>query len=75
MAYAAYDDFTIYAVHDTADGAIAKAKAEIGDPDATFSVAPISDDFAAWIARNGWNGNFRSFEVNRDGYLVDTTNA
>jgi hypothetical protein len=74
MPYAAYDDLSIYAVHDTAAGALAKAKSDAGDPDATFQVAPISDDLATWISRNGWNGNRRRFEV-RDGYIVDTTDA
>ena len=75
MAYAAYDDLSIYAVHNTAEGALSKALADSGCPEAKFQVAPITDDFAAWISRNGWDGMHRSFEVADNGFLVDTTSA
>jgi hypothetical protein len=70
--YAAYDDLSIYAVAETAEAAVAKARAETRD-DATFSTAPISDELADWIEENGWHGPTRTFEIDRSGYLVDTT--
>lgn len=75
MAYAAYDDLSIYAVHDTADGALARAKADAGDPEAVFRVAPISDGLAYQIVLNGWDGAIRSFEIGRNGWIVDTTSS
>lgn len=70
--FAAYDASSIYAVADTADAAIAKARHDAREPAANFETAPITDEFAAWIDENGWDGMHRSFEL-RDGALVDTT--
>jgi hypothetical protein len=70
--FAAYDDASIYAVADTSDAAIAKAREDAREPTAQFSTAYISDDLAAWIDENGWHGPSRSFAV-RDGEIVDTT--
>ncbi len=73
--FAAYDDLAIYAIGDTAEQAEANACQDAGDPQATFKVAPISDDFAARIAEYGWNGKRQTFEISkRDGHLVETTN-
>lgn len=71
--FAAYDDLSIYAVADTEEAAIAKAREDSGEPSAQFSTAPISDDLAAQIERDGWNGTLRSFSVGADGYIIDTT--
>jgi hypothetical protein len=73
--YAAYDDFSIYAVSDSPENAIAKARDDAREPEAEFSTAMISDELAAQIARDGWDGMHRSFEIGRDGFIVDTTNA
>lgn len=76
MKFAAHDDVSIYAVADSADGAVEKAKHDARDPKATFEASPISDDLATWIEDNGWNAMNRSFEVDRNtGYIVDTTGA
>ena len=71
--FAAYDGLSIYAVADTAEAAIAKARRDTMEPDAEFDTAPITDEFAAWIEDNGWDGIHRSFEVGEDGYLRDAT--
>lgn len=68
--YAAYDDASIYAVADTPDAAVAKAREDAREPTAQFSTARISDDLASWIDENGWHGATRSFHV-RDGVIVD----
>lgn len=73
MLYAAYDDLSIYAIGKTPEEAIHKARNDAGDPDAEFDTAYIGDDLAAWIERNGWNGNHRSFAI-RNGRIIDTTN-
>ena len=39
------------------------------------SPPPITDEFAAWIEENGWDGHHRSFEIDKDGFLRDTTNG
>ncbi len=61
--FAAYDPFSIYAVADTAEAAIAKARDDVRDEDAQFLTAEISDALAAEIARDGWDGNRRAFDV------------
>lgn len=71
-AYAAYDDSTIYAIADTPDLALERARSAIGDESSPLQTAQIGDDLAEWIAKNGWNGHVNSFEV-RKGFIVDTT--
>lgn len=63
MKHAAYDDLSIYAIADTAQGAIERARSDANDPGAAFMAAPISDAFAARIERDGWDGKSQSFEV------------
>ena len=72
--FAAYDNYSIYAVANTASDAIAFAIMDSGDKDAQFETAPISDELAAWIDENGWNGNRDTFEIDRaTGHIIDTT--
>lgn len=71
--FAAYDDLSIYAVGDTPEAAAAKAREDANDPQAAFKIAPIADHLANQIAQGGWNGNRQSFEVAKDGHLVETT--
>jgi hypothetical protein len=70
--FAAYDSLAIYAIADTAEAAIAQARADTMEPEAQFKVAKISNSLATWIDENGWNAKARSFGL-RDGYVVDTT--
>lgn len=70
--FAAYDDSSIYAIGNTPDEAIENARRHIGEPEAKFMALNVTDEFAAWIEENGWNGWKRSFAI-RKGYLVDTT--
>jgi hypothetical protein len=75
VKFAAYDDASIYAVADSPDSAIQKARDDANDPSAQFSTAAISDRFAAWIEENGWDCYRRSFKLDKQtGFLVDTTN-
>lgn len=71
--FAAYDDFSIYAVAETAEAAIAAAIKDAGDPDAMFVTAKIGAELAAQIERDGWDGNRQSFRI-ADGCIIDTTN-
>lgn len=71
--FAAYDANSIYAMPDTAEAAIDKARDDARDDTAKFDTARISDELAAWIDENGWNAMRRSFDI-IDGYIVDTTN-
>ena len=71
--FAAYDDFSIYAVADTADRAIENARCEAGDQEAQFSTAQVTDDLASQIDRDGWNGHRQSFRVD-GGFIIETTN-
>jgi hypothetical protein len=73
MPYAAFDDLSIYAIGNTPDEAVAKARRDAGDPQATFQTALIDPALAQWIDEHGWNGNRRSFRV-ENGAIVDTTN-
>ena len=70
--FAAYDDFSIYALGDTPEAAIAKARSDANDPTAFFKTDRISDDLAAFIDAEGWNGVLESFDV-IDGVIADTT--
>ena len=72
--FAAYDASSIYAVAETAEQAISKARDDARDDEAEFETARISDSLASWIEKNGWNGHTRSFDV-RNGEIIDTTNA
>ena len=73
--FAAYDATSIYAVAETADEAIAKARSDANDATAQFSAAPIADTLAEWIEENGWDGRTRCFAYDTAGFLVDTTDA
>jgi hypothetical protein len=70
--FAAYDSASIYAISDTPESAIAKAREDAGDSTAEFETAPIGAELAAWIDENGWNGAHRSFRL-AYGRIVDTT--
>lgn len=70
--FAAHDEHSIYALGDTAEIAVSRARRDNKDPDGHYSVTPITDDLAAWINENGWDGYERSFSI-RDGVIVDTT--
>jgi N-acetylglutamate synthase/N-acetylornithine aminotransferase len=61
--FAAHDDLSIYAVADTAEAAITKARDEARDLEAQFLTAQISDELAAQIERDGWDGMRQSFDV------------
>ena len=71
MKYAAYDSRSIYAIGETPDLAIVRARIETRDPDAGFLTAKINEDLAAEIEVNGWDGFSRSFLI-RGGYIVAT---
>ena len=71
--FAAYDANSIYAVADSPEAAIAKARDDARDDEAQFETARISDALAAWIDERGWNGHHDSFTV-RHGEIIDTTN-
>lgn len=61
--FAAYDSLSIYAVADSAEAAIAKARDDARNDEAQFQTAEISDELAAEIERDGWDGNRRAFDV------------
>ena len=71
--FAAYDDASIYAIGETDDAAVTKARFDARDETAEFKTAPISDHLAAWIDENGWDGNRNSFELDAAGYILNTT--
>lgn len=70
--FAAHDDFAVYATGNTTEEAIANARRDANEPEAQFDTAEISDELAAWIDENGWDGNVETFEVKR-GVLTRTT--
>lgn len=70
--YAAYDEYSIYAIGDTAEAAIAKARDDAREPEAEFETAKITDEFAAWIEENGWDPHRCGFDL-QDGFVVDVT--
>lgn len=73
--FAAYDDNSIYALGDTPEQAIQTARDDAKEPEAQFKTAPIREELAAKIDRDGWNGYTNSFEIDRaTGYIIDTTN-
>ena len=72
MTYAAYDYLSICGLGPTPDEAIQDAREQSNDPGASFETANISDELAAQIDRDGWNGNQKSFAI-LGGYIVDTT--
>lgn len=71
--FAAYDDSSIYAIGRTAKSAIRKARAEAREPNAEFLTARVSIELAKQIERDGWDGMHRSFELDAQGFIVDTT--
>jgi hypothetical protein len=73
MKYAAYDDMSIYAIGDTPEAAIQKARDDAREPEAQFKTAPIKDGLAAAIEDAGWNPHLESFALDEYGYIVDTT--
>ncbi len=70
--YAAHDKFSIYAIGETPEAAIAQARDDARDDSAQFDTAIVSDKLAAKIMRDGWDGNRNSFDV-RHGEIFDTT--
>ena len=72
--FAAYTDASIFAVADSADAAITKAREDAGDPTAEFQTARIGDEFAATIEDRGFHPNWHSFDI-VNGEIVDTTGA
>jgi hypothetical protein len=71
--YAAYDDLAIYAIGDTPEAAIEKARDDAREPEARFETAPIRAAFAAYIEEHGWGGSLRTFGKDGDGFLIDDT--
>lgn len=61
--YAAYDSMAIYAIGQSRDKAIAKARDDARDDEAQFETAIISIPLAYYIEANGWDGNSQSFDV------------
>ena len=74
MKFAAYNHFSIYAIADTPEAAIAKARDDARDDSAKFEAAMLSDEFAAFIMKSAWHGNHNSFEV-IDGRIFDITQS
>ena len=75
MKYAAYDTLSIYGTGDTPEEAVAKARRDLGEPDAEFDTGKITDEFAAQIEQNGWDGSRQTFAINADGFLYETTDT
>jgi hypothetical protein len=74
MKYAAYDDNSIYAISDSPEQAIQKARDDAREPDAVFKTAPIRDGLAEAIEDAGWNPRLESFALDDGGFIVrDTT--
>jgi hypothetical protein len=73
MKFAAYDDASSYGVGDTAEEAVVKARSKVRNDDAEFNVPSISDDLAAQIERDGWDRSRQTFEIDNNGFFVDTT--
>ena len=69
--FAAHDDASIYAVADTADAAVAKARDDARDQNAQFRASPISDELADQIEEHGWDGKRQSFACNTAGVIVE----
>jgi hypothetical protein len=73
MKYAAYDDNSIYAIGDSPEQAIQKARDDAQEPDAQFKTAPIRDGLAGAIEDAGWNPHLESFALDDGGFIIDTT--
>lgn len=71
--FAAHDDLSIYAIADSPENAIAKARDDARDDSAHFQTAICPAALAQHILENGWNGHRNSFDV-ISGIIVDTTN-
>ena len=67
--YAAYDHSAIYAIGDTPEAAIAKARNDARDDEAIFETAKIGDADALEIEDGGFNGHYDGFDV-KDGWIV-----
>ena len=67
--YAAYDQSAIYAIADTPEAAIAKARDETRNSEATFETAKIGAADALEIEDRGFNGHRDSFEV-KNGWIT-----
>lgn len=75
MKYVAFDTDAIYAVADSPQAAVAKAREEVRDREAQFDTAPVSDILAAQIERDGWDAGRQWFDINDDGYVIERTRA
>lgn len=73
MKYAAYDDMAIYAIGDSPESAIQKARDDAREPEAEFKTAPVREGLASAIEDAGWNPHLESFALDSDGLIVDTT--
>lgn len=73
MKYAAYDATAIYAIGDSPEQAIQKARDDAREPEAQFKAAPIRDGLAAAIEDAGWNPHLETFGLDEHGYIIDTT--
>ena len=73
MKFAAYDDVSIYGIGDTAEEAVVTARSKVRNDDAEFNVACISNDLAARIDHDGWDGSRQTFKIDDNGFIVETT--
>lgn len=73
MKYAAYDHHSIYAIADSPELAVQKARTDAREPEATFQTAPIRDGLAAAIEDAGWNPFIETFALDSNGFIIDTT--
>lgn len=70
--YAAYDDLSIYAIAESPEAAIEKARDDARDDAAMFQTAICPAGLADRINQHGWSGWANSFDV-VNGIIVDTT--
>jgi hypothetical protein len=61
--FAAYDLVAIYGIGASPEEAIANAKWETRNMEASFSTAPIDAGLAGEIIRAGWNGAIDCFDL------------
>ena len=73
MRYAAYDHSSIYAIGDSPEDAIRRARNEAREPEAEFKTAPIRDGLADAIEDAGWNPHLETFALDVEGFIIDTT--
>ncbi len=66
--HAAHDDLNIYGIGNTEEEALKDA---LRAADGEYDVSPITDEFAAKIEREGFNGNFDTFGVDENGVIFD----